>query len=300
MVSVVVTILNESENIGKLLTALINQTKKPSEITIVDGGSKDGTVEIVRKYATKNRIIKLLEKQGNRSVGRNYGIEYTRGEIIAVTDAGGYPKQDWLEKLIKPFDNKRVNVVAGFYQVRPHNGFGRCVAPYFLVMPDKIYDGMKFLPSSRSVAFRKSVWKTTKYPEEYSHNEDLVWDYQLKEKGIKFFFEPKAIVYWYPPRNLQRALKQFFRFAYGDAESGIARPKVFSIYLRYFLFWLLISLNKYFALMLVSYAFWAILKNFKYAKRWEAFFWLPVIQITSDFAIMLGNLGGKIRWLSRQ
>ena len=48
-VSVCITVFNEEGSIGELLDSLLKQTKKPGEIVIVDGGSKDKTVDVIRK-----------------------------------------------------------------------------------------------------------------------------------------------------------------------------------------------------------------------------------------------------------
>ncbi len=56
-VSVCITVLNEGENIERLLFSLLHQTKKPSEIIVVDGGSKDDTLKRVKKYKSKIKFI---------------------------------------------------------------------------------------------------------------------------------------------------------------------------------------------------------------------------------------------------
>lgn len=292
-ISVVVTVLNEERNIKKLVNSLLSQTRKSDEIIIVDGNQSGNTVNKVSKH----KEIQMYIKEGNRSVGRNYGISKARGNIIAVTDAGGFPGKKWLERITKPFTNRNVAIVSGYYKSLAKTSFERCVTPYFLVMPDKAHDGMEFLPSSRSVAFRKSVWeKVGGYPERYSHNEDLVFDYSLKRSGVNFYFEPKAIVYWHPPKSLGLALKQMYRFALGDAESGINRPKTKYIFLRYLMGFLLLLLQQYqfFVLCSVFYVLYCVQKNLKYAKMIEALFWLPVIQVGSDIAVMIGHTRGKI------
>lgn len=301
-VSVVVTVLNEEKSIDRLINALTHQTKKPDEIIIVDGGSLDATASLVSNFqfpiSSKKTKVKLFIKPGNRSVGRNYGIEMSRNETIAVTDAGGYPARDWLAWITTPFRDKAVKIVSGYYRSLAQTPFEKCITPYFLVMPDKLYEGMEFLPSSRSLAFRKSIWeKVGGYPEGSSHNEDLVFDYNLKKAGVKFYFEPEAIVWWQPPRNLRVAFRQFFRFALGDAESGIKRGGIKYIFLRYLVGMLLLVLGfwKWAVFGLLLYIVWSITKNFRYTIIWQAIIWLPIIQITSDLAVMFGYSVGMLR-----
>ena len=87
-ISICITTFNEEGSIGPLLDSLLAQTKKAEEIVIVDGGSTDKTVEIIRHYQKKDRRIKLLTEKCSRAKGRNIGIEIAKNEIIAITDAG--------------------------------------------------------------------------------------------------------------------------------------------------------------------------------------------------------------------
>lgn len=299
-VSIVVTVLNEEKSIGRLLRTLVNQSKKPDEIIVVDGGSSDETISKIKDEISKSQIknIKFLIQLGNRSIGRNYGIMKAKNEIIAVTDAGGYPKKNWLEKITAPFAQKEIDVVSGYYKSLAKTPFEKCVTPYFLVMPDNVWRGMEFLPSSRSVAFRKSVWrKVGGYPEEFSHNEDFVFDHRLKEADARIFFEPEAVVYWQPPHSQLEATRKFFRFALGDAEAGINRPKIKFIFARYTagLVLLLLGYDLLLFTFVLFYFLWSWQKNFKYAKVTESIFWLPLIQITADLSVMIGFLAGISR-----
>lgn len=303
-VSVVVTVFNEEESIGKLLEGLLAQTKVPNEIIIVDGGSADITVQNIseachfvvkvksQKYKAK---VKIFIKPGNRSVGRNEGIKQARNEIIAITDAGCYPKKDWLEKLITPFENPDVHIVSGYYAGIARTSFEEAAIPYFLVMPDRALRQTEFLPSARSMAIRKSAWeKVGGFPEEFSHNEDLVFSHRLKEAGFSFAFSREAIVYWYPPKNLKEAAIKFFRFSLGDAQSGVSRPKVYLIFLRYFLgLFAAMVYGQVAVWFLVAYVVWAISKNLRYVSSLQQAAWLVTIQIVSDICVMLGWIRGK-------
>ena len=97
-VSLVVTVLNEAATINSLLTSVAKQSRLPEEVVMVDGGSSDGTVRLVRRFAADHPQLnlKLIEQPGNRSVGRNAGITAASHDWIAITDAGCTLHQHWL------------------------------------------------------------------------------------------------------------------------------------------------------------------------------------------------------------
>ena len=281
-VAVVVTVLNEIETIKVLISSLSKQT---NELIIVDGGSTDGTWE----YLQKQKGIRFFEKVGNRSVGRNFGISKTQAKIIAFTDAGCIPEPNWLFELVKPFSTSEVEVVSGYYKGLPQNIFEKCLIPYVLVMPDKI--STDFFPSTRSMAMRKGVGL---FDEKLSHNEDYAFAITLHKKGVKFYFAPKAVVSWIPRKDLTSAAWMFLRFAIGDIQAGILRPKVKLIFIRYYAFFFLFFIHPLFALLAIPYLIWSIAKNYRYVRDLRAIFWLPVLQITSDLCVIFGTIMGAL------
>lgn len=303
--SLVITVLNEGHAINLLLESIKNQKKVPDEIIIVDGGSSDATVRIIRTFIQENKILgkhfKLYYKPGNRSLGRNYGVEHAHSDIILFTDAGCILDFEWTEKISEPFQNKEVDVVSGYYQGQTENNLQKALVPYVLVMPDKI-DKKIFLPATRSMAIKKSVFEELGgFDEKLSHNEDFAFAKKLEKEGKTIAFARQAIVYWIPPETLFQSLKMFYRFAYGDIEARIIRPKVLFIYARYFI-WigLLINATLYhsvicywlFVISLLLYIAWAIKKNYKYVHNPSAFFYLPLLQFDSDLAIIYGSTKG--------
>lgn len=299
--SFVATVLNEEETIELLLNSLLEQTQKPDEIIIVDGGSKDGTLSIVKKF----KKVRLLRRKGNRAVGRNYGIQNAKHEIILVSDAGCILERNWVKNIASPFIKKNVNVVAGYYKAKTTTLFEKCLVPYVLVMSDKL-DPKTFLPASRSLAFRKSAWKRVgKFPERFSHNEDYVFARSLAARGENFKFVQKAIVYWTPRKNISEAYEMFYRFAKGDSESRIFRPKVILVFLRYILWlallalFLLTSLNFFAWILILSviiYLVWAVKKNYHYVNDPRAVIILPVLQLTADASVIVGTIAGMRKY----
>ncbi|MFC1625000.1 glycosyltransferase, partial [Patescibacteria group bacterium] len=84
--SVCITVLNEENTISALLDSLTSQTIKPCEIIIVDGGSVDRTLKIIKDFQNKHSLIKLFKKKCSRAKGRNLSIEITKNDIIVMTD----------------------------------------------------------------------------------------------------------------------------------------------------------------------------------------------------------------------
>src|SRR5438046_10331836 len=66
-VTVYIAVLNESETIEQPLDSLVDQTRHPDEILIVDGGSTDGTVEIVQRFSERYRSIRLILAPGTNT-----------------------------------------------------------------------------------------------------------------------------------------------------------------------------------------------------------------------------------------
>ncbi|OGH12549.1 MAG: hypothetical protein A2857_01180 [Candidatus Levybacteria bacterium RIFCSPHIGHO2_01_FULL_36_15] len=314
--SLIITVLNEGKTIIQFLNSVAYQSKQVKEMIIVDGGSTDDTLSAISNFSgqksqlsskkTANLItnIKLIIKKGNRSVGRNEAIKNAAGDIIVCSDAGCILDNDWFKNIIKPFRDKKVDVVAGYYKGEAETVFQKCLIPYVLVMPDRV-NSDTFLPATRSMAFKKSIWKKIGgFDERLSHNEDYAFAKRLKIINVKIVFTKDAIVNWIPRRTLKKAFNMFFRFAYGDAEARIFRFKVILIFLRYLTGLVLLASVLFFKslflfaavfFLILMYFIWAIIKNYIYVKNLRAFFYLPLIQITSDIAVLLGTLAGLIK-----
>lgn len=304
LISIVITILNEYESLPNLLDSLNNQSLSANEIILVDGGSNDNSLATIKKYQKKYPRIKLYIHPGNRSKCRNLGVQKSKYSVIAFTDAGCIPDKHWLKNLTAPFSDHGEHVVSGYYRGCSSNSFEKSLIPYVLVMPDRI--PKEFFPSTRSMAISKSIFiKSGGFNEELEHNEDFAYANYLHNQGYKFIFKKDAVVEWIPRKDLKSAAWMFFRFALGDIQAEIFRPKVKLLAFRYigmiYLFFLSIQIPiiwPFFFSLIFLYLFWAILKNFKYVKTLGSLFWLPVIQVSSDISILLGSLGGLLYRIS--
>ena len=222
-VTLIATVLNEAESLAGFLTALLSQTRPPDEIILTDGGSTDGSLEIIRKVLDAGAPLEVIVAAGaNIARGRNLAIRQARGDIIASTDAGCRADPRWLEELTAPFQDPLVHVVGGFSLAEARTRREKSFGIIFLDDPRRL-DPNTFGPSSRSVAFRKPVWESAGgYPEELYSAEDTVFNQRMRHAGARFVFRPQAVVRWLPPRSLGSAARKFFSYGRGDGRAGLS------------------------------------------------------------------------------
>lgn len=289
-ISLIVTTKNENRTISTLLASVAKQTRMPDEIILSIAGAYDTNVIVPYMRDLPLTIIEL-HASANRAVGRNRAIEKATHEHILITDAGCSLKEDWIEQMEAGFH--RADVVAGFYEGESHTAFEKCQIPYVLVMPDKL-DKKNFLPATRSMGITKTIWeKVGKLNEQLRFAEDYEFARRLKRFHVPIAVVPEAIVYWRSRPTLLSFARMLYEHAYGDGYSRTFRPKVLTIYGRYFFFilvgllygpWTMVPVTLYFA--------YAIQKSYRYVEDPKALGYLPVLQIVSDGAVMWGTLMG--------
>jgi len=111
--SYIIRTYNESKYIGKVIEAIRSQERfgDAVEIVVVDSGSNDSTVEIVKKYGIE--LIEIPQKEFNYSRSLNLGIENSTGDLIAILSAHSVPStNNWLQAMVTHFEDR---TVAGVY-----------------------------------------------------------------------------------------------------------------------------------------------------------------------------------------
>ena len=100
-VSIIVPFYNVEKYIEKCLETLVNQTLEDIEIILVNDGSKDKTIDIVKKYQEMypTKIVYLEKTNGGLSDARNYAIPYAKGEYIAFLDSDDYVEKNMYQEM---------------------------------------------------------------------------------------------------------------------------------------------------------------------------------------------------------
>ena len=115
--SIVVPVKNEGNMIGRLINALsnLNYPKDKVEIIIVEGGSNDNTFELCEEHAKNHENIRVLQQSNSngKPSALNFGLNFCKGEIVAVFDADNVPVGDALMKAAQYFRDSKVAAVQG-------------------------------------------------------------------------------------------------------------------------------------------------------------------------------------------
>ncbi|MBM4424159.1 MAG: glycosyltransferase [Chloroflexi bacterium] len=300
-VSLITTVLNEGDHIRRLLDSVARQSRRPDEMVVCDGGSSDNTIEVVREYEGRLPIKIIVAKGANISQGRNAAIRAASGEVIAVTDAGVWLEERWLEELVWSLEfgvGSSPSLAAGFYHSDPQTALEAALGATTMPEASEI-DPAKFLPSSRSAAFRKEAWEAVGgYPEWLDYSEDVVFDLAMRKKFGAFAFAPKAVAHFRPRSSLAAFAKQYFNYALGDGRANLW-PRIH--FIRYFTYLVALPLGV-FAAITVSPWIWLLgamaglayvrrpLQRLARAKQISAatLLWIPIIRVTGDAAKMIG------------
>jgi glycosyltransferase involved in cell wall biosynthesis len=311
-VTIIATVKNEGEAIRPLLDSILDQSRMPDEVIVCDGGSTDDTVAILQEYEQWLPLRVLVAPGSNISQGRNRAIAAATGDVIASTDAGVVLSPEWLAALVAPFADESVHVVSGWFEPDPYTDFEVVMGSTVLPTPDDI-DPDTFLPSSRSVAFRKAAWQAVGgYPDWLEHSEDLVFDKALFERFGPFVFAPAAVVYFRPRPDLRSFYRQYYAYARGDGKANLwplrhaVRYGTYLLGLPLILRWIWRDRWYGWALLVLGVGaysrrpaerLWQNTWGWRPPARARAFALIPIIRFVGDLAKMAGYPTGVLwRW----
>jgi len=154
--SVVIPALNEERHIGSLLSDIAGQTRRADEVIVVDAGSEDDTVRLVRRFPG----VVLLAGSPPVAMGRNLGGRSARGDLLIFLDADVRLPQGFLEGFLEEFEDRRLDVACPSYV--PHrstpaiNGVHAFFNLLFSLFEKLLPSGAGHCIAVRREAFRES------------------------------------------------------------------------------------------------------------------------------------------------
>jgi glycosyltransferase involved in cell wall biosynthesis len=216
-VSIIIPTFNGASRIDNCLDALLKQqtVDRDVEILVVNDGSTDNTADMVTRYSG---IRLVSQANAGPAAARNRGASEARGTIILFTDDDCVPLSNWLDAMIKPFDDPEVVGAKGVYRTRQKSLVARFVQveyeDRYRMMAD--LDSIDFI-DTYSAAFRRDRFlEMTGYDTSFpvACAEDVELSYRMSARGWKMKFVPAAIVYHTHPDTLWQYLKKKYKFAF--------------------------------------------------------------------------------------
>lgn len=112
LISVIVPVYNEEETIGEVLSRLFSlKNRLPLEIVVIDDGSKDNTIKVIKNYP---KIILIQhEKNFGKGAAIKTGMNKGTGEIVIIQDADLEYFPEDIPRIIKPIVDGKADVVFG-------------------------------------------------------------------------------------------------------------------------------------------------------------------------------------------
>ncbi|MEM1312386.1 MAG: glycosyltransferase [Patescibacteria group bacterium] len=195
---------NEEKWLPKVLETLFLQSRLDFEIIIVDSGSTDSTLDIVKDYPVRS-VINILPDQFNYSYALNLGINESWGEYIGIISAHSLPtSRDWYREAIKNFRDPLVACVGGQYTSLPDGSYdeklGDIIYHIKRVAQGDIYTGItkdQYFEeiTNTNCLIRKKLWNSYNFDEELEGSEDFDWAMEMRSRGYKTVFDPIFNVY---------------------------------------------------------------------------------------------------------
>lgn len=185
LISIITVSYNAAETIEQTILSVINQDFEDYEYIIIDGGSTDGTVDIIKKYHDK---ITLWVSEPDNGIydAMNKGIKMAKGELISLLNSDDWYEVGALSTVAHYFNsNPNVDVFHGLLRFIDKDGIPESIVGHYSSFLGK---GMIEHPTC---FIRKTIYeKTGEFSLKYSSASDFDWMMRTKKNKVVFFMIP--------------------------------------------------------------------------------------------------------------
>jgi len=217
--SVIVPNYNHAQHLPRCLNALVSQSVQPQEIIVIDDGSTDNSVEVIRGFAGKHPIIKPFQNDKNRGVTWtvNRGIDAAKSEFVYLQASDDEILPGFFEKslrLLAQHPQSGLCCTIGDWRelhtgVHWHMGVGMTDQPAFISPPEVVrleHQGRFFIPGHTGIYRRDALIKVGKLISELGHYSDWFSTTVLALRhGVCVVPEPLAVCNIEPNTYFQRS-----------------------------------------------------------------------------------------------
>ncbi len=209
--SVIIPLYNDATSISACIEALLVQNANQQfEIIVVDDGSTDNSAELVANYP-----VRLFKQQNaGPAAARNVGGYNAKTDILIFLDADCIAAPNWLDSILKAFENLNTDVVTGAIVPATQHMMARLIQ---LEIEERY---CKLANSSRvdffaSVAFairRERFIAVGGFREDFRYNEDVELAYRLNASGTQMvFLDTPRVAHFHPEGWKNYFMMKFWR-----------------------------------------------------------------------------------------
>jgi glycosyltransferase involved in cell wall biosynthesis len=237
-ISVIVPLLNEEATIERLTRSLLEQDypRERYEILMVDGGSTDRTLELLRRTDSEGRVRVLSNPRRTAPAALNVALAAARGEIVSRTDGHSFVAPDYLSRVVAVMEETGEAAAGGPVLMHADTPFRRALAEALNSkvgvgsVPYRTLRRRAFVESLQTGSFRRQVLDAAGgFDESLAVVEDLDMNTRIRKAGHRLVLDP-SIRFWYVPRgSLGEVWRQIF--SYGLVKARILRkhPDIFKM-----------------------------------------------------------------------
>jgi cellulose synthase/poly-beta-1,6-N-acetylglucosamine synthase-like glycosyltransferase/spore germination protein YaaH/peptidoglycan/xylan/chitin deacetylase (PgdA/CDA1 family) len=226
-VSVIIAAYNEDKVITKTVDSLLASNYPEFEVVVVDDGSKDRTLSVLRQtYETNPRVRILTQPNGGKSSALNHAIRESSYDLLVALDADTVFEPDTIRNLIRHFEDSNVGAVSGNAKVgNRHNWITRFQSIEYICGFNLDRRALDLLNAITVVPGAVGAWRKELILQVggFGHEtlaEDTDVTLAIRRLGYQIRYEEAAIARTEAPETTRALAKQRFRWAFGTLQAA--------------------------------------------------------------------------------
>ena len=222
IITVLCPTYNEVDSIETVLRFFTESQPKEKELYVIDGGSTDGTINIVERWSQQYESIHLLfNKHKYVPQALNLGLSVSKGKIIIRLDAHTIYENNYFEKIIETFENTQADIVGGPMRAAGITDIQKAIAyatsGWFGIGDSKFHDPnfKGYVDSVYLGAWKINIFNDVGFfDERMVRNQDDEFHYRAKSKGKKIYLNPEIKSTYFPRSTYFALFKQYFQYGF--------------------------------------------------------------------------------------